>query len=140
MNPAPVKQERPAYGLGGFGRKSFGECGTLLQLLQCIRHIDPAALEFDRNRDEFPAALENEENEVASLSTAPMSLEGLVRIDDDALPGDVFEGHPASIPRAGLTTILGADVRADSVKDVVHSGMPPIEASASRFCNSAERL
>ena len=69
-----------------------------------------------------------------------MSLEGLVRINNDTLAGDIFEGHPTSISRAGLTTILGAYVRADTVKDFLHSATLPVVASANRFCNSAERL
>jgi len=140
MDLAPVEQNGSAFGFGCLGRKPAGECHSLLQLLQCIRHIHPAALELKRSRNELPAGPEHEENEVASLSRPAMGIEGLVRINDDALTWNIFEGNPASVPRAGITTVLGAYVRADGVKKFPHSRVPPTLASASRFCNSAERL
>ena len=85
-----MEQNRSAYSPICFWRKSLGEYRPLLQLLQCIRHGNTAALEFDWRHDELSAAFKHKDNEVASLAPLPMSLEGLVRINDDALTGHVL--------------------------------------------------
>jgi len=140
MHTAPAKQNRPACDSGPLGHEPLGECRALLQLPQRTRHIDGTALEFDRSDDELAVTPEREENDVASLATASMCFEGLVRIDDNALVRDVFKGHATTIPRAGSGTVTGADFGMDAVKDRLHSVAPPAAASANRFCSSAERL
>ncbi len=140
MHTTPAKQDRPARGFGPLGHEPLGERRTLLQLLQYIRNIDPATLQFDRSHDEFPATPEHEENEVASLAPAPMSFEGLVRIDDDALIRNVLKEHPTTIPRARPATVTGTDFGADAVKNRLHSIASSAAASANRFCSSDERL
>ena len=135
-----MEQDRSAYCSRRFGRKPLDECRTLLQLLQSIRHIYSTALELDRSRDQLPTALKHEDNEVASLALLLMSIESAVCIHDNTVAGNILEGYPASIPRAGYATVLRAYVRADTGQSFLHSRVLPAVASASRFCNSAERL
>ena len=60
-------------------------------------------------------------------------------LDDAALAGDILKKCPAAVLRARFATVFRTNVRADTVKDLVHSGKPPTVASASRFCSSVER-
>ena len=142
VNGAAMEQDRAAGGPGirrVRRRETVGEIGAPLQLPGGVGGVDPAAFDFQRRREEAPVGGAQEEHEIAPPARDPVRLERRVGVHDRAIRRHAVQRHVAPVPGAGVAAVLRAHPGADAFEAFVHSGVSS-PASASRFCNVAERL